>query len=281
MLLRQKVENKLIYYAGESQQRIGCLQQLPDCEVRAVGGGWEPDIRETEQIVFSKLAYAFPFIFGEHALPDNQAHAPEVVVTAVDTRTEIMGLLTGRGREKVVFFSKGKPKNLEQVRENFYSLLQVAERHGNAQYRVVSTSAVVNGGVKRMETVETRVSLTKESINYLISEQGFQQYLREFSRIHRMDGAEHASQQPNIDISGGLSLSVLVKMGMVSAIDGIPLTQAEEAYHAYRAALFTAAAGFSPAILELIHPGSSDYLINNWPWLSQESQTTFNAQFAH
>ena len=240
-----------IVYAGASQRRIKCLDQIPGFAVLAVGGGPEPNTPLVKQIVVTKLHHADSTIGG---------HDPErQIIVAADTRTELK--LNGR------YISLCKPLTVEETRHNLAALA----RQPSPTYRVVSASGYNNGKIGT-DAMACTIDLDPARLPWYATPEGFDEYLSAFNRFYSQppySTNNMATLQPT-DISAGFSLPVFIKLGAVATIDGIPLSQIRESQDAtlFSAAMLTVAVGLSPIILHQISPDAIPSIMK-WNWLQE------------
>jgi hypothetical protein len=267
MNMTSGIKNSIeLIYAGGSPRRLACLQQIPGVEVTAVGGGFEPNIREVGRIAELKISRAKQHLYRTNPNPLVQENNHKVLV-AVDARTEIP-IVDSRGN--IAYLSMGKPKDLTEVLNNFKLILSAAANSGAATYRVVCASLLDGGKLLRKETIQSSITLSEENLKYLVSSVGFMEYLRTFEKIE-----EKISP---FDVSGGLSLSVLVSMGLVENIDGVSLRNATQAeiVHALKCGLLTVACGFGVNVLNSVHPKALETILE-WHWLQTETQNILSS----
>jgi len=265
-----------LYYAGKSERRILCLNEIPGViNVNAVGGGEEPDIREVDVVTDLKLSHAR----SKLSRFDTNSKVKKILIAA-DARTEISAELNGRS----VFVSQGKPKNEKEVLANFEVMQEIAMKHGFATYRVVSASALENGIRMGAETIQAEVVISKQSLDYLASAKGFVSYLRAFKLFYSTPPYSNKGLTAiNVKkLSGGISLPVLVSMGLVESVDGVKLrsNDEDEVYDALRGGLLTVACGFGPNVLNKIHPDALDKILA-WDWLNQVTAKIITANKAN
>lgn len=273
--MRSSSEQKtFLYYAGSSERRVQCLNQIPGVEkVNAVGGGEEPDIREVEHITDLKISHAR----GKLGRLETNGLVRNLLIAA-DARTEISAEKKGSD----VFVSKGKPRSEREVLENFVAMQVIAQKYGYATYRVVSASALENGVRMGSETIQAEVVLSRKSLDYLTSTEGFVAYIRAFKLFYSTPPYSNKGLTAiNVKkLSGGISLPVLVSMGLVESVDGVNLrsSDADEKYDALRGGLLTVACGFGPNVLNQIHPEALDKVMA-WDWLNAVTTKIIQASY--
>lgn len=258
---------RTVYYTGMSERRTLALQQIPGVkEVINFDGGPEEDTDDVMKIMWEKVAYAFPKVI-ENTGGYLNGHA----VVAADARTSI---LVHDDRGDRVLVSKGKPKEDEDVIENFARMAIVADELGKGHYQLISASGVVTkaGRTYDLDTVE--VDLTKIGLKHIATPAGYEEYKAAFLDFYS-SGEYSANKLPAIGpskISGGISLPVLRAMGMVETINGVKqVDTSKEAYEAFRLGLFTVAVGFGPNVLQRVHPDAMPRLLQ-WDWLNGVSR---------
>ncbi len=253
---------KVIGLASTSYRRRLALQQIPGVEVVFVGGGEEPDTEDLVTVALSKIAFAYPMILQMCRRNNKELSG----VVAADTNTHI-GVIENND---VRLASKKKPDSIQTPRKHFMRMSQLAKKMGEGYYEVSSSAALQDKTGTVAGTEVTRVVLHQEMIRLLATPDGYAQYLATFDNFY----SSHAYSQNGLppvtpqNLSGGISLPVLLKMGAVRAVDGVDLhrntvRKVDETLHR---ALLNVAVGFSPNVLEKIHPEAMQYLLQ-WSWL--------------
>lgn len=257
-------ETEKLLYAGHNERRALFLKEIVLQSTESVGGGNERDIREVREVVLEKIKNA-------------EKKFPTGTIVAADTRTEIQEI----NRDGVIILvSKGKPSSNEDVRNNFRKLYDVASQQGECFYRVVSASALGVGSQIFIDQMQCTVALNGEKIGFLASESGFSKYTDLFNRFYGLP-AYASNGLPGIeltDISGGISLPVLLSLGVVKSVDGVEVDvstpeKEEKLKEAIIGAIYTVAVGFSPRILSALYPQAID-VIFGWKWLSEVADET-------
>lgn len=260
----------VIVYAGQSHRRKSFIQYcFPSSPIFDSPGGEEPEIEDVIEIMNGKLDY----VLKQVDLPQqNQGKNWKIALIAADTRTST---LTFNDDAQTYLESRGKPKRSLDVKRMFEEMHEASELSGTAPHYAVRSASGVH--VKAQKTEDRLVSdhlstieLHPEAVKRFSTSEGFQQYLAEISDFYSSSlyaNEENHSPITIFDISGGLSLPVLVKMKAVVSIDGTRFI--EPYFHtAFRNALYNAAVGISPEILSRIHPRAHE-AIKHWPWLTQ------------
>lgn len=252
-----------VNYAGRSIRRSLFLKQHVPQKIVNVGGGNERDIREVGEVVLEKITSA--------------AESYEGVIVAADTRTEIQEV---NKDGVIILVSKGKPSSYEDVRSNFGKLYGVATQQGACFYRVVSASALSSGSKIILDQMQCTVVLKKETLGELASVGGFSRYIEAFnsfygSQVYTSNGLSNISLT---DISGGISLPVLLAIGAVESVDGVQVDvstqdKEEKLREAIIGAIYTVAVGFSPRIFSAQYPQAVEEIFQ-WAWLSEVADET-------
>lgn len=260
-----------IFYAGKSLPRANFIKEISGGNVIPVGGGDESKTDHVFAVARVKLDFAKGKLNGTFAHPETKKRK---LMVSVDIGTEIPSISPDG---KLVFESKGKPKHTREVKANFRKMLVAARRFGHATYRVVSSSFAEESGAQNLmgETIQTSIQLSEKSIVYLCSKAGFEAYLKRFNEVHSISphGSDQLKKTTVRNISGGISLSVLISMGLVESIDGVHLNGdvTEDVDLAVRSALLTVACGFGGNVLEMVKPGALEDALK-WDWVQAESQ---------
>lgn len=256
-----------VYYAGRSERRIACLNQLPEVDrVECVNWGEEPDIADVMKIIRGKLAFALPIILQQVGVLNGH------VVVAADSRTEI---LVRKGNE-IVHESKGKPRDDEEVFSNFVRMAEVLQLVEAASYqlRAASIAQTKTGTVVDQQLCVVRIS--SQGIRHLATEVGFIEYQQAYADFYSTPpySSHNLSKICLTGISSGLSLPVLVSMGIIERV-GVNGEVGELDERRLKEAMLAVAVGFGPRVLEKIHPESMDAVMQ-WSWLNQVTQKVIN-----
>lgn len=252
---------KVIGLASTSRRRAAALEQIPEVRVIKSPGG-EENGGSLETIALDKIRVAEPIIQAICEKDDCRLDG----VVAADANTYIA--IFGPKGEKLV--PKGKPSVPQTTYRHFQSMSRRAARDGDGYYEVHSASAFVDPSKKEHSEREgTRVVLHLEKINRLATKEGFLEYMMEFADFYSSEAySSHGLQSLRMeDLSGGISLPVLAKMGAVKMIDGVEIAKVpySEAELILKQALLNVAIGFSPKILNKIHPDAMAFLLG-WSW---------------
>lgn len=255
---------KAIGLASSSSRRKAALEQIPDIKIVNIGGGEEADHDDLVTIALNKIAFAYPDI-----LKSCQEQAMNLLgILAADTNTLIK--VTHQQTSKLE--RKGKPKHHEHTQGYFKRMANLAERDGAGYYEVVAASAFQTeiGSIAGVET--TRVFLNQAKLQELASDDGFTNYQDQFIKFYNSEAYSSSGCRAIdiTDISAGISFPVLTKMGLVEEVNGIKIKElpASATEAVLKRALLNVAIGFSPQILEKIHPDALTYLMA-WSWTNE------------
>jgi len=248
-----------VLYAGESSRRMEFVRRAFNrSAVSNFGVGIEPTV-DTTGVMRYKLDIGL----------SKTAEGFEGAVIAADTQTMIPEVVEGG----VILTSKGKPKNQRELHQNLSNIQRTSEVTGeNPFYQVESSSGLlhVNSAHVQIEDKHTcMVELNKPGVARLITEDGFAEYLKVFAAFYSGPPYSTNNMPPlsPADLSSGLSLPVLLQMGIVESVQGIHKTD-----NAFREVLrhniHIVAVGISPAILEAVQVDSQK-AIYEWGWLNQ------------
>lgn len=247
---------------------------FPEALHRCHFGGPEPRILDTVQISRGKID------FDRRSLPKpvTQPRIPRIELSA-DTQTSTLSI---NNSGTAFLETHGKPQDPQEVLGIFQRMRDASEISGMDPYYIVNSgsSAVISGPKRERATIRdfvaTHVYLDKERVRELATDEGFENYLDELNKFYSspayLEGLHKKTQI--IDIAGGMSLSTLTKLGVVTSIDSIP-RQAEEFGDTFRKALFNATVGFSPVVLRSFEPQPTQK-IDSWPWLHRVSQAALS-----
>lgn len=255
---------RAIGLASSSPRRKVALEQIPDIKVVNIGGGEEIDNDDLVTIALNKIAFAYPDI-----LRSCQEQAVNLLgILAADTNTLIKVLHQQTSKLE----RKGKPKHHEHTHNYFKRMADVAERDGAGYYEVVAASAfqTETGSIAGIET--TRVLLNQKKLQNLASEDGFANYQEQFTQFYNSEAYRNSGCRAIdvTDISAGISFPVLTKMGLVEEVNGVRLKElpSQSVEIILKQALLNVAIGFSPQILEKIHPDALTHLMA-WSWTNE------------
>jgi hypothetical protein len=278
--IRTDVESKsipFIFYAGQSERRFAALKQIPNAHVEKVNGGEEIETADVLRVATDKLQFAMPTIVKR--LSDLQAKGVNGVfqIVAADVRTEV-----GKQAEVPVYVSRGKPKKSAHLQENLESMAHI-QGDNIPHYRVAAGSVAQRYGQEDVVGEYQRFDFTldKGEISRLATEKGNVRYLTEFERFYTsILYAEHRFTPPTIfDLSGGISLPVLIRLKAVRAINNLILADLaySDQFELVRSALCHVAVGFSKRILDEIDPEASRAIIS-WSWLNEVTQAVLQKE---
>lgn len=275
-MLKPSKERTQVIYAGESKRREEALRQIKGIDVMSCCGGKERQTRNVLSIAFGKIGNVYPQVV--QVLDDEADVPPKRVIVAADARTEIVGT---RGK-KLTYDSKGKPDSEDETRKNFEQLSVQGRVSGRSVYRVVASSAAqtVVGKIpervnSRSQTVSVTVRLNQEATQRLSTPEGFADYLANFKAFYSSDIYASGGFKPITvtDISGGLSLPVLLQMGVVEQVGDMEITpkKVHAMFQSLKKAMLVVAVGFGPKILKEIDPSAYDQVLR-WQWLIQATR---------
>jgi len=250
-----------VIYAGQSARRKAFLDDVfPDVPTLSFSVDPEPTTSDLEVILEDKL------IKGIHYLAslDGQIISNKTLIIAADTRTIVPLIRDGLQRE-----SLGKPHQEDDVLDIFRQMSESADITGESPYyEVASISGSVSTEKRSLYTgrSKTRITLNAETIEALATMGGFQQYLDLFHSFYSSGPYEKEGmpKQDLTDLSAGLSLPVLLKLGAVEQIDGEGPTNTE----ALRNSFFTVAVGIQP---DVVRPFNQNVLsmFSEWEWFNK------------
>lgn len=255
---------KIVGLASGSPRRKSALEQIPDIKIINVGGGEEAETTDLINIALCKIAFAYPAILDSC----REISSALFGVVAADTNT-LIGIIEN---EKNHLESKGKPQNYDVTMQHFSRMRDRAKSVGFGYYEATAASAFQGDAGTISELSTTRVVLNEGKMDKLASRGGFEEYVELFNDFYRGRAYRSSGLSPVklTDLSAGISLPVLVKMGAVEMINGTELKKekAKKLELVLKQALLNVAVGFSPKILEKIHPDAISYLIG-WSWTNQ------------
>jgi len=246
-----------IYYAGQSDRRRHFLKSIfPDVNVTTICVDPEPKTADLDVIVNHKLG----IVLND---PTHRRSGGAIIVAA-DTQTIVPALdRTGA----IVETYKTKPSSDDEVRKLFDAMSRLRT---NPEYSVESASAIhhVIGEVRSpTHLVRTRVELDRSQVAYLATEVGFSLYRDVFDDFYGSDayGKNGLPQIGPCDISSGLSLPVLTRIGAVRAIDEVAI-DGDTFREAFKRALHIVAIGFSPELFR-------DYELEEFVWIEEVTRS--------
>lgn len=248
----------VVVYAGSSLRRTAFIQQaFPTQNLHNVFIGPEPD-SDVAEVARHKINVVY-----ERGVPKNTCTA----IIAADTHTVTAAY--NEEHDIIQLVSRGKPGDAKEVRLAFQQMTRVSDmRNEPPFYQVDSASAMLhlNGSAHLVEDRETcLVTLNAERLRWL-GQEGFPYYLEAFINFYSQPPYSTSAMEVGItDLSAGFSLPVLVKMGLVTSVNGV--SREDEGFRdAFQFGIHTAAIGVSPHILNTVQVKGKD-AIRNWPWL--------------
>lgn len=193
------------------------------------------------------------------------------LIVAGDTRT-IIPYSDKEGNIREV--SKGKPGTIDELRENFRMILSVT-KHGENPFYSVNSGAVGHmvGHDLRSEAFEIcRMGLDEGAMHDLVTDEGMLRYLEMFQAFYANPPYSTNNMPPitPLDLSSGISLPVLAKMGIVTSINGEP-RESNQFITEFENAMQIVAVGIPPGLFSYYH---EDPLTahKKWPWLNEVVQ---------
>ncbi len=249
-----------VVYAGQNRRRQAFLRhEFADITIDSYPGGEEPDIPNVIDVMHGKINYVLAQFLSQST--------ESVMVLAADTRTATV-CLTDNGK-RVGLISRGKPVDETSVQETFVSMARASKKTKMPPIYMVEsasgshlTALNVREHAKRYSVIE----LDPHAVAFFATDRGFSLYNNALKRFYVSSAYREENFPPTTvtDLSAGLSLPVLMRLGAVYSVDHIPVDD-EHFIPAFKKAVFTAAIGFAPALWgEDIH-----VTINGWPWLDK------------
>lgn len=228
-------------------------------------GGDELETPDVTSVMRGKMHHVREELQKIDALPKEPA-----LILAADTRTAtVMIQDREHGAPRVGLVSRGKPKNEAVVKETFRTMADFAHRtRQSPMYMVESASGSLlldldeERKMKRFCVIE----LLPSAVKYFSQDKGFLEYRNAFNSFYRSQVyvEEGIAPMTMMDLSGGLSLPVLVQLGAVRSIDRVSIDH-PAFKNIFRQALFTVAIGFSPEVWG----GKRERTVNGWPWVDK------------
>ncbi len=252
-----------VTYAGASKRRLIFLRDIfPDIPVRNCDVEPEPKDEDVIPTMRYKIGRARDLV------PIDEAS----IILAADTRTKTPK--TNNGRIEMV--NQGKPETAADV-FNTFKEIDHASRIGIDPpfYTLESGSGMLyrNGRDQLLEMHDVNlITLTREGASRLSNINGFADYVKAFQDFYsRPPYSKRYSQVKPQDLSAGISLPVLVRMGIVDSVNGIP-KDSLLFYKALRHAIHIAAVGMSSELLELVGVGHK-VAVSHWGWINSVTQS--------
>lgn len=265
-----------VIYAGKSKRRKSFLEYSFPTEAHIdVPGGDEPDIPDVIAITQGKLDHVLPHVLADESI---RRSTRVIALVAADTRTNT---LTTSESGHTYLKSRGKPQKARDVQDTFRQMSQAAQRENiNPYYTVVSASGLHHIEGRREERLIAKhvstIQLDPKALQHLASDEGFQQYLTAFKEFYVSPPYVNNGQHNTLDVtdlSSGLSLPVLAKMGIVTSIDEVSRSDKTEFRNAFIQALLNAAVGISPHVLKPLNPDIEER-ISHWSWAQEVADHT-------
>lgn len=251
-----------VLYAGTSPRRMAFISHtFNDCNITNFSVGEEPD-QSVEEVAKYKVEEGKKYVKNDVC----------TAVIAADTQTIVPNIINN----ETVEVSKGKPKNIADIYASLSSIYKTSQKTGEEPYyRVDSASALFHqskiGQSHILETDSCKITLDHDSLFHLLHPYGFQKYLEEFKKFYssnpyQSNGMKTISPQ---EISGGLSLPVLTKMGAIKSIQGIGFED-ENFKKILKKNIHLVAVGISSKLLGTMHLNIQN-IVDDWGWLEEVS----------
>ena len=261
----QLLKPDIVIYPGTSTRRQLCLQYaFPDAQHSTVPIGEEPQVNIGDTMMF-KLNEALPHL--STYLPDG---GQCVVVVAADQQNVTPRFDTNSN--SIQLTSHQKPKTTATMIQRFRNMAEFSQLTSQSPfYYGDAASGVIHHRKGQIALVEDRrkslVDLRPEQVEMLATEEGFQHYIAALTDFY--SGPPYSNNNIHMDfthLSAGLSLEVLVKMGIVNSIDGVN-TEDKGFREQLKNAIANVAVGISPALLSSLQIDAEEVL-GNWKWLN-------------
>jgi|GEM_PF-6237297 len=266
----------VVFVATTSNRRIEAIKHAcPNVQLYFMPGGEESKELCPEDIADQKAQKAKEMVAKDEYLtwetlsffdPQRVGYLGADTVTCVPKRNS----------SESFHEQQGKIDSLSQLFTTFLEM----ERGGGMKkeyrtYYIHSGTSFHNGSAPEKRRLEVEVELSMNSVKRLASPEGREEYLQKFQQFYSLDMYKKIqSVITPWDLSAGLSLPVLESIGAIHSIDAVP--HSDPRYpEIFRQALYTAAIGFHPDILNKIHPEASNR-IKDWHWLRQVSDMSIH-----
>lgn len=273
----------IIYYAGKSLKRIAFLQRMAAAQGKillSVGGGLEDNDLKPEQIATGKIEHALALL-GKSGEIDLNSRT-KIILIAADVQVHSPTL---KPDGKTASRASGKLKELYEVRHVFQGMTDSARTIGDKRdHRYLIEAGSESRTMVGAQIIETKkdtnyfhIALEQQAVAFFATPEGAEQYLDELSRFLRSpqylsNGVEEPGSPT--EISGGLDLAVLKKLGAVRKINQTP-RESPDFERVFGSAIFAAYIGFDASVLEQISPNAQQ-LIDQWPWLQKVTDYAMN-----
>lgn len=197
------------------------------------------------------------------------------LVVAADTRTSIP-------HRDGQLDCKGKPKTIEEVQVNFRNMIDFATKQNDNPFYMVSSGAVaklVRVPTPLSETLEeVTISLDYGGVSYLATDEGTERYLRALEVFYNKEPYVSKSMHGLTfrDLSGGLSLPVLMRLRLVKMINQVGINDVNFV-NTFRNAIHIVAIGMPP---RLFRPYNTqvENKYNSWDWLNKVTEIALEVE---
>lgn len=239
------VKDSYIYgLASESQRRKRTLEELTGHQVLTVPGGEERPISDLVQVAVEKMV-------NSHSRLQHTADSQHIAldgIAAADIQNAVRVIRDG----KPVLESRGKPKTLEEVRQQLAEIRACSEKFGQPSYIIRSGSAFWNSEGVATARMAMPIELDPKKLRALSDKDGFQEY------VEAAGGSKTLLQ-----ISAGMMLEAFMRIKAVLKIGGQPVQGFNQraSERALKKALHVAGSGFSPEVLRYMHPEAHQMLL--------------------
>lgn len=190
----------------------------------------------------------------------------DCLIVAADTRTNVPNT-------NGTLDSRGKPKTKREVQGNFKNMRDFAIYQRDDPFYTVSSGAVtalIRVPTPSSESLEeATIILDHAGISYLATDEGMKRYTRALKAFYQAEpyvgkGVHGLTFR---DLSAGISLPVLMKLGIVRRINKVSINDSDF-MDIFRDAIHTVAIGMPPS---LFRPYNTQVEIKyrNWDWLNK------------
>jgi len=244
-----------VFYAGSSPRRLAFLRYVfPETNIHHSPVDEEPETPN----VLTVASYKISSLVRD---TDPQKMDGKTIFISADTRTCIPNA------NITEYQSRGKPLTYNQVKDVFLFMSD-----NKSPFYFVTSAAIcyIPFQNKALESLNyVLVTLDPTLIQSLITSEGFAVYVNTFINFYSTPPYS-TNNLPPIDLkdlSAGISLPVLTKLGLVTSVNKVPINTLEFK-KALRDAIHAVAIGIPPSFIKPFNP-DIDVAFNNWAWLNE------------
>lgn len=249
----------MVIYPGTSSRRMAFFDHaFPGTPVVQLPIGEEPvgDIGEVARFKLNEASLQF----------NHEGFGQCVAVVAAD-QNNVTPAMTENGP---VMISRLKPRNPREVLGTFSQIVEFSDATNQKPFYVGDSASAMlhlNGSAHLVEDRQQSTVELNDRFRLLATPEGFAHYERALTEFYSQPPYSTSHMEVGMEnLSAGISLPVLVKMGMVDSVDGV-LHDDPRFRQQLLLAVHNVAVGVSPRLLKPVQVDERKVL-EQWNWLN-------------